>query len=284
MNVLQALRTGISLPCVMAGYKIWARRNRPDVSSGRAGVGDISVFFRRYGSGEPVLLLHGGFMFAESWAGQIPALAREYQVIATDSRGHGRTALGTRPITYRQMAIDTAVLIEELGLGPVHLVGWSDGGCAGIGLALERPELLRSLVLIGTPFNTDNYTERARRVIDDFLRPASPILLLLRATRRLMTPEPGKWAVFVKQMRALWTELPDFSLEELGRISTPTLVVACDHDEFLSLSDDPLSVFKATAAAIPNARIAPIPGGTHSVNLERPHEVNTLILEFLAGL
>ena len=265
-------------------YRLWMLRTRPVNSEGRVDAGDINIYYHGFGQGEPVLMLHGGFMFAETWAGQIPIMALRHQVIAMDSRGHGRTTLGTRPVTYRQMADDAAALIERLGLGSVHLIGWSDGGCASLAMALQRPDLVRSMVLLGTPFNTDNYTEEAKRKIEDILRPQSLSMLGLRSIRRLMTSEPERGREFLEKMSRMWRESPDFSREELARIEAPTLVIGCDRDEFLSLWPDPLQGFKDTAAAIPGARLSLVRGGTHSVGIERTQEVNTLSLQFLEGL
>jgi len=123
----------------VVSYAEWIFRARPRSSKGRINVDDIDFFFRRFGSGRPVLLLHGGFMFAETWAGQIPALSADYLLFAPDVRGHGRTTLGTRPLTYRQLADDALGLIEALGKGPAHVVGWSVGLVApldGMGVRL----------------------------------------------------------------------------------------------------------------------------------------------------
>jgi pimeloyl-ACP methyl ester carboxylesterase len=239
------------------------------------------MYYRRYGAGEPVMLLHGGFMFAEAWAGQFPGLSRHRLLIAPDSRGHGRTTLGTRELTYRQMAEDFAALIEALELGPVHVVGSSDGGTTALALAMRRPELVRGLVLLGAPFNTSNYSREAWRVIEAFLRPCGLELNALRALRRLLTPEPRLGGEFTRRMSAMWMGLPDFTAEELASITAPVLVVGCDRDEFLSLWEDPLKVFKDTAAAIPGARLEVIRGGTHAVHEQKPREVNRLILDFL---
>jgi len=283
-ELIQSTRMSLAFMRDYAAYRLWMLREHPENLKSRIEAGDISIHYHCYSRGEPVLLLHGGFMFSETWVGQIPALAQRYRVLAMDSRGHGRTTLGKRPLTYRQLAEDAAALIERLRLGPVHLVGWSDGGCTSLALALKRPQLVRSMVLLGTPFNTDNYSEEAKSKIDAILRPFSLSMLGMRAIRRLMTTEPEKGGEFSCKMRKMWTELPDFAPEELGRIQTPTLVIGCDRDEFLSLTPDPLQVFKDTAAAIPNARLEVVEGGTHTMHMERPNKVNRLILEFLQGL
>ncbi len=251
MNASESLKMGFVLARSLSSYALWTLRTRPRDTSGRKEVGDISMFYRCYGAGDPVLLLHGGFMFAEAWASQIPALSRHYRVIAPDSRGHGRTTLGTRELTYRRMAEDDAALIEALGLGPAHVIGSSDGGTTALALAMQRPDLVRSLVLLGAPYNTSNYSRESWRGIEKFLRLASPELVSMRVVRRLLSPEPEQGGEFVRRMGKMWRELPDFTAEQLGLIEAPALVIACDRDEFLSLWDDPLKVFKETAAAIP---------------------------------
>ncbi len=284
MNTLDSLRMVLAWVIAYLKFVLWTLRARPRDSRGRVTVGDLSLFFRRYGAGEPVLLLHGGFSFSEMWAGQVPALSASYEVTAVDSPGHGRSTLGSDPLTYRGMARDFAALIEELGLGQVHLVGWSDGGCVSLALALQRPELVRSMTLLGTPFNFDNYAPGAVEAIADFLAPGSPELRGMRVMNLLMSPEPGRWREFIEKMTEMWTHLPDFTIEELGGINVPTLVIGCDRDEFLSQGADPLRVFKETADAIPGAMLAVIRGGTHSVNVEKPAELNRVLLDFLSSV
>ena len=281
MDIQQALRLLVSWCRVYLSYLAWYLRKRPEQGMGRVIVDDIDIYYKSYGKGEPVLMLHGGFAYVETWLGQVPAMAEGYRLILPDSRGHGRTSLGERPITYRQLAEDFIEFIERLELGPVHLVGWSDGGCVSIALALQRPDLVRSMVLIGTPYNTDNYTEEAKRLIRDFLDPRSFELGFFKSIRWLLTPEPFLWRPFLERMTKMWLELPDFTLEDLNRIEAPTLVIGCDHDEFLSLHDDPLQVFSETAEAIPKGKIGVVRGGTHMVPIENPRAVNDLILGFL---
>lgn len=267
-----------------ARYRFWISYGKPLHAKGQSDVGDISIYFHRYGSGHPVLMLHGGFTFAEVWAGQIPALAGEYEVVAMDSRGHGRTTLGSLPLSFRQMAEDAAGLIERLGIEPVHLVGWSDGGTTSIALSLQRPELVRSMVLLGTPYNTSNYSKESFSRLESMLAPGSAELLGLEALYRTMSPEPYRWSEFLEEMRFMWLNLPDFTTEDLGEIRVPTLVIACGRDEFLCHEDDPLKVFRETASAIPGARLAEIPGGTHSVLMENSRSVNQIIAGFLGSV
>lgn len=282
------LRVLLSWSRSYLSYLTWCFRTWPSKSAGRASVDDIDIYYNSYGEGEPLLMLHGGFAYAETWLGQVPALAGGHHVITPDSRGHGRTGLGERHLTYRRMAEDFAAFIGRLDLGPVHLVGWSDGGCASIAMALQRPELVRSITLIGTPYNTENYTLEAKLLLQDFLHPRSLATRLYRLffklSHRFLSSEPASWGRFLDAMTWLWTELPDFTLEDLGRITTPVMVVACDRDEFLSPTEDPLQVFKETAAAIPNARMSIIRGGTHMAPLVQARALNEALLGFLREL
>ncbi|MBU1670062.1 MAG: alpha/beta hydrolase, partial [Actinobacteria bacterium] len=256
----------------------------PRASKQRVNVDDINVFFRRFGSGDPVLLLHGGFMFAETWAGQIPALSRDHLLIAPDARGHGRTTLGDETMTYRRLADDAAELVERLDLGPVHVVGWSDGGCAALGMAIKHPDVLRSISLLGTTWNFDNYSDETVRKMTSITDPHSPVATAMVMLRRFLTPEPYKGVEFLRAVRHMWLDTLDFTLEELGGITTPTLIIATDRDEFLCAPDDPTRLFKEMAEAIPGAVMAEIPGGTHLVNLMQPHAVNRVILDYWASV
>ncbi len=262
-------------------YAVWAMRPSTVTRAGRIQVGDISIFFRRYGSGLPVLLLHGGFTFSQSWAGQIKALASHHDVIAMDSRGHGHTTLGSKPMTYGQMAEDAAGLIERLQLGPVHLIGWSDGGCTSLALALDRPDLVRSMVLLGTPFNISNYDKDSLRRIEEMLRPGSVSILGIRAIQRWMNPEPERALEFIDSMRRMWKVLPDFTAEDLAKINLPVLVIACNRDEFLSHESDPYQVFREMVEAMPEATMVVVEDGTHNVHIEKPGRINSLVLDFL---
>jgi pimeloyl-ACP methyl ester carboxylesterase len=267
---------------VYLGYERWLSRVGRKGSTGRVRIGDVSIFFRRYGSGPAVLLLHGGFTFSKYWAGQIPVIASDYTVIAMDSRGHGHSTLGAEKLTYEQMAVDTIGLIEKLGLGPVHLIGWSDGGCTSLALALARPDLVRSMVLLGTPYNTSNYDDNSKRRIDEILRPGSYSLLGIRAIQRWMNPDADRTSEFIDAMREMWQLFPDYSENDLGKIDSQVLVIAGDHDEFLSHEDDPFQVFRETADALPHGKMAIVKGGTHNVHIEKPGQVNELIMEFLS--
>jgi len=110
-----------------------------------AEVGDISMYYEEQGSGETLVLLHGGTgaisLPASGWAGLAPAFAERYRAIQIEHRGHGRTSNPSGRIAYDQVAEDMAAFIEVLGLAPAHVAGVSDGGIAALVVGMTRPEL-----------------------------------------------------------------------------------------------------------------------------------------------
>src|SRR5215207_139246 len=100
--------------------------------SGTAPVNGIEMYYAAYGSGEPLLLVHGGLGYADIWANQVIDLMKDHKVIVADSRGHGRSTRTEEPYGYDLMASDYVALLDHLKIDKVALVGWSDGGIIGL--------------------------------------------------------------------------------------------------------------------------------------------------------
>jgi pimeloyl-ACP methyl ester carboxylesterase len=108
-------------------------------------VNDVRLFYEEDGTGEPLVLVHGGFSDHRNFAAVVPGLAESFRVVAYDRRGHTSSdrpaPLGTR----RDQEDDLAALIETVGLGPAHVAGTSFGSAIALGLAARRPDLVRTL-------------------------------------------------------------------------------------------------------------------------------------------
>ena len=121
--------------------------------TGRVSANGIDYYYEIHGSGEPVLLLHGGLGSIDMFAGNVlPALAKTRQVIAVDLHGHGRTTLGDRPINLIDIANDLGVVVDRLGFKQVDVVGYSFGGGAALRLAIQHPTVVRRLVVASAPY------------------------------------------------------------------------------------------------------------------------------------
>ncbi|MDF2774667.1 MAG: alpha/beta fold hydrolase, partial [Geminicoccaceae bacterium] len=120
--------------------------------SGRVSANGIDYYYEIHGSGEPLLLLHGGLGSIDMFGPVLPALAKTRQVIAVDLHGHGRTTLGDRPINLIDIANDLALVLDRLGYKQVDVAGYSFGGGAGLRLAIQHPTRVRRLVVASAPY------------------------------------------------------------------------------------------------------------------------------------
>jgi len=124
---------------------------RPD-TSGYVAANGVNYWFEIRGSGEPLLLLHGGLYTTEMFGPVLDTLAKHRRVIGIHLYGHGRTALGTRKISPVDMGRDLGVVLEKLGVRHVDVMGHSLGGSVAFQLAVQYPTLVRRLILVSTPY------------------------------------------------------------------------------------------------------------------------------------
>ena len=122
-----------------------------------AEVNGLEMYYEIHGTGEPLILLHGGVGAIEMFGEVLPLLAEGRQVIAADLQAHGRTADIDRPLSFESMADDIAALIEHLGFAKADVMGYSLGGGVALQTAIRHPEVVRKLVVVSTPFERDGW-------------------------------------------------------------------------------------------------------------------------------
>ena len=228
-----------------------------------------------HGSGDPVLLLHGGLESSTTWAAQIPALAERYRDVTIDRRGHGGTP-DPGPIDYPLMADDTAAVLAALGIERARLVGFSDGAIIGLLLATGKPQLVERLVSIGGNSRPDGIEPWFARWLEKTTAESFPARY--REEHERLSPDgPGQWPAVFEKVKRLWAEEPWIADEELAGIKAPTLVLAGDRDIVTPAHT------VALARTIPDAQLGIVPGTTHAVHEERPEVVNRLLLDFFAA-
>ena len=127
------------------------------VRNGRIDVDGIQYHYQIRGQGEPLLLLHGGLGSVDMFAPIMPVLGAKRQIIGVDLQGHGRTSLGSRPISMSAMGADMAVILKKLGYGPVDVMGYSMGAGVAFQMAVQHPEQVRRLVLVSGSFAKDGF-------------------------------------------------------------------------------------------------------------------------------
>jgi pimeloyl-ACP methyl ester carboxylesterase len=238
-------------------------------------IGGVSTYYDEEGSGEPLVLLHGGLCTNETWAAQTPVFAERFRVVAPERRAHGHTADVDGPLTYDAMAADTIGFLDKLIGGPAHLVGWSDGGIVGLLVAIARPDLVRKLVVIGTNFDTAGVVPGGDEMLAR-MTPDGDDAAMFRGLYEMHSPDGREhWPVAFGKFIEMTRREPHIPIAEIARISAPTLVLVGDDD--LMTLDHTVSLYDA----LPNSQLAVIPGASHAVAMEKPELVNRLVLDFL---
>jgi pimeloyl-ACP methyl ester carboxylesterase len=238
-------------------------------------IGAVKTWYDEQGEGDPLILLHGGLVSNETWGMQMPEFGARFRVVAPERRGHGRTPDVEGPLSYDEMAADTIGFIEKIVGGPAHLVGWSDGGIVGLLVAIARPDLVRKLVAIGANYDTDGIPLELQEGLGATTADSED-MAMPRAMHQAASPDgPEGWNVLYEKFQVMAHTQPHITVEELGRISAPTLVL---------VGDDDLPTLEHTASlyrSIPNSELAVVPGASHFVAMEKPDVLNRLIIDFL---
>ncbi len=125
--------------------------------TGRVAVSGIDYYYEIRGTGEPLLLLHGGLGSIDMFDPIMPILAANREIIGIDLQGHGRTTLGDRPITLPAIADDINEILTRIGREQVDVLGYSLGGGVALRLAAQHPDRVRRLVIASAPFAQDGF-------------------------------------------------------------------------------------------------------------------------------
>jgi pimeloyl-ACP methyl ester carboxylesterase len=243
------------------------------------------LFVEIQGSGPPLVFLHGGLdHFDTAFAAQRDVFAASHQVIGIDQRGHGHSPDDARPFDYREMADDTAAVIEKLGLGAVDVVGQSDGADIALLLARDHPALVRRLVLasgnLRAGLSADELAQRktwSPEQIDARLHKMSDSLpARFQPEYVAATPEaPAHWWVLLRKSWQLWLTPVVVAPADLARIQAPALVIAGDRD-FVSI-EETVEIWRA----LPHAQLLILPDTGHGTLQTTPDLVNRVIDDFL---
>ena len=240
-----------------------------------------------------VCLVHSLGADMTMWAEQVPVLLEAgYAVLRIELRGHGGSDASPGPYRMEDLGADLARVLDSVALGPVDYVGLSLGGMSGQALALERPDLLRSVVICDAlPESLPNADEiwgpRIRAV-----RAARSCAPIAQATiERWLTPEfhaahPARWAEILATIAATEAEGYAGCAEAISRFSfvsrLPTLrvpaLILCGEDDHAV----PPAEGERIARLVPDGRFVAIAGARHLPNVEKPAVFNRLLLEWLA--
>ena len=262
------------------------RMNVPDIATGVA----LNWIRTSTHHAQTVVLIHAVGHDLTYWDRQIETLSQTFNVVAFDLPGHGRSAGRPAAWSFEYASAVTARLIEETSSGPVHLIGISFGGMIAQVTALVRPDLIRSLTLIGTAASFREEVRSGMRaraalvrsegmaaVVDSSLQRwftertlQSRPDIVDRITKTLLGDDPATHA-------AIWELIATLDIQgRLSELECPTLVLVGQHDP----STPPL-VAEGLANSIHDARLVEIPDASHIVTFEAPSPVSEALLSFL---
>lgn len=237
--------------------------------TGYAAVGGLDMYYEVHGAGRPLVLLHGAYMTIDLMGPLLSGLAERYRVIAVEQQGHGRTADVDRPITYEQMADDTAALLRHLEIDAADVVGYSMGGGIALQLALRHPALVRKLVLASASFTSDGMHAAALELFPSItpeMFAGSPI----EQAYLEVAPNPGDFPALVEKLTRLDTTPYAWPEQDIRALTAPTLIVLGDSDGIRL--EHAVELFKLRGggvmgdlAGLPDAQLAVLPGTTHFV-------------------
>jgi pimeloyl-ACP methyl ester carboxylesterase len=241
--------------------------------SGEAPINGISIHYRVYGKGAPVVLLHGGLANADYWGHQITALAPNHMVIVMDSRGHGHSTRDARGFGYDLMADDVVALMDMLAIRKADIVGWSDGGIIGLDLALRHKERVGKIFAFAANSLTSGVVENVETnpTFAAFIERAGREYAAYSAT-------PKAYDDFVMQISRMWAEQPNWTDAQLQSIEAPVWIVDGDHDEAIRRVHT-----EYLAATIPHAGLLILPNTSHFAFLQDPDLFNRVLIRFLDG-
>jgi len=198
--------------------------------TGYAQVNGLKMYYEVYGSGKPLLLLHGAFNSINMAFSQlIPVLSKTRQVIAVELQGHGRTNDIDRAFSFESMADDVAALLKQLKIDSTDVLGYSMGGGVAQQIAIRHPSLVRRLILASTVYKYEGWTQETRSILPMLtaeMFEQTPI----KTEYDKLAPDPKHWKEFINKMKKFVTTTYDFGADKIKAIKSPTLIIAGDGD------------------------------------------------------
>jgi pimeloyl-ACP methyl ester carboxylesterase len=262
--------------------------------SGYANVNGARFHYQIYGdlnSGKtPLLVLHGSYMSADSMAPLIEPLAATRPVIALDARGHGRTGDLPGPITYGQMADDSAGVLDALKVRNADVLGYSMGGITAIAMAVRHPDKVGKQIILSGTSRRDGWYPEVHEAFKH-VTPAAFAGTPLEAEYKRLSPTPNAFPVLVNKLRDLDVSDYDNTNDAVRKIDDKTMIVVGDADgvdlehaiELFKLrgGGDKKVAVQGFMTEAPRARLAILPATSHIGIMANADLIAALAVPFL---
>jgi pimeloyl-ACP methyl ester carboxylesterase len=259
-------------------------RTTTALKTGYAPVNGLNLYYEIHGTGEPLILLHGGVVGIAMFGPNLDALSQKHKVIAVELQGHGRTADIDRPLSYEAMAEDIAALMKYLGIERADVMGYSLGGGVALQTAIRHPASVRKLVVVSATFKRDGWYPEILAAMAQ-MGPAAGEQMKQSPLYRLYPSV--NWAVLFTKLGDLLRKDYDWS-KEVAAIKSPTMIVFADADavrpahaiEFFGLLGGGQKDAGLDGSGRPANQLAILPGLTH-YNISSNPALATVVSPFL---
>src|SRR4051812_20946343 len=238
-----------------------------EVQTGYAPVNGLQMYYEVHGQGRPLVLLHGAYMFTGAMEPILSELAKTHQVIAFDFQGHGRTADIDRPITYENLADDTAALMDYLGVEQADVFGFSMGASTGLRLTLRHPEKVRKLVAASGQYRLDGMYPEVVSMIAQ-ITPEVFIQSPFYDAYAAIAPDPSQFPQLVEKLKTLDAVAFAWPEDEIAAIAQPVVLIYGDAD--VIRLEHAVALFRLLGGGVPGdltglpkSQLAILPGTTH---------------------
>lgn len=224
----------------------------------------FNMYVEEYGSGKPLLLIHGNGGNVASFTDNIPYFSKKYRVIATDSRAHGKSADPGDSLSFEMMADDENELLAQMHIDSAYVIGWSDGGIVALVLAMRHPGKVIKLASTGA-----NLWPDSSALIPSLWKEEKKYYDSLHQKTFSAAKEKNDWKIFMLD----WLQ-PNIPLSALREIRCPSLIINGDHD-VINL-EHAVKIYQG----IPRAYLWILPDSGHPTLIEHKDEFNKRVDEF----
>ncbi|HTE29584.1 MAG TPA: alpha/beta hydrolase [Chryseolinea sp.] len=241
-------------------------------------VGDAKLYYEVYGTGAPLLLLHGDtFGYIDEFAEYIPLLARHFRVIAVGMRGHGKSEIGTKPYSYKIFAEDAMSIVKNETKDSITIVGFSAGAITAYYLTAYYPEKVKKAVVLGGLLDSSGYRPTALEELEHLTGDdCEKMLPDLVKSRKALMPDPNKYNELINKLRESWLQPVYVDKEKAAAIKCPVLIIGGDRDDYIK-TEEFVRIFKI----IPNSQLSIIPNCGHVGLILNPAMMTNMVIPFL---
>jgi pimeloyl-ACP methyl ester carboxylesterase len=253
---------------------------------GYAPVNGLKMYYEIYGSGKPLVMLHGAFNSIDmAFGALIPELAKKRQVIAVELQGHGRTADIDRPFSFDAFADDVSALLKYLKIDSADIFGYSMGGVTAWALAIRHPEVVRRLVVTSGVYKYEGWTPQTRAILPN-ITPEVFAQTPIKTEYDRLAPDPKHWTEFINKMKRFIITPFDLGAEKIKAIKSPTLIIVADGDGVMP--EHAVEMFRLRGGGYmvdfgptPKTQLAIFPGNSHVSVMMQKDWLVSMVTPFL---